>query len=127
MATPNDIARRILVVDDDSIICESIGRVLALDQHQVKIATSGEEALTAFQGDKFDLVILDYAMASMKGDKLAAAIKAQAPQVPIIMITGYGESLRLAGNFPLAVDLVIGKPFEVQDLREAVRRLLLKT
>ncbi len=47
----------------------------------------------------------------MKGDKLAEAVKALALQQPILMLTAFGESLRLEANFPLAVDLVMGKPF----------------
>ena len=116
------MARRILVVDDEALVCESIKQVLALDQHEVEAVTSSQDALAAFQAGKFDLVIIDYEMPGMKGDKLAAAIKALAPQQPIIMMTAYGEALRLAGDFPLAVDLVMSKPFDLQELREAVRQ-----
>lgn len=83
--------------------------------------------MDAFQRGKFDLIIVDYAMPDMKGDKLAAAIKPLAPQQPIIMIAAYGEALRFAGNFPLAVDLVINKPFAVPEFREAVRQIASKT
>ena len=59
----------------------------------------------------------------LKGDKLAARIKALDPKQPIIMVTAYGESLCAAGDFPLAVDLVIGKPFDSKELRAAVQRV----
>ena len=98
-----------------------------MDHYEVESVVSGQAALDAFLGGKFDLIIVDYEMPVMKGDKLAAAIKAIDPQQPIIMITAYGETLRFAGSFPLAVDLVIGKPFVVQEFREAVRRLASKT
>ncbi len=123
VATAGNIARRILVVDDDPLVCDSIRQALEIDHHSVEMATSGPEGLTAFQKGKFDLVILDYEMPRMKGDKLAAAIKALAPQQPIIMITAYSESLRLTGNFPLPVDLVIGKPFNLQQFLKTVRDL----
>ena len=123
VATPENMPRRILVVDDDSLVCDSIRRILELDQHQVEIATSGHDALAAIQQGTFDLVIVDYEMPGTKGDALATSIKAKAPQQPIIMITGHTEALRLAGNFPLTVDLVINKPFDMQDLREAVRKI----
>jgi CheY-like chemotaxis protein len=110
MTTPENVARRILVIDDEAAVCDSIRQVLALDQHQVEVVTSGLGALAAFQTGKFDLIIIDYEMPGMKGDKLAAAIKALAPQMPIIMMTAYRETLRLSGDFPLAVDSVIGKP-----------------
>jgi len=123
VATPEHTPRRVLVVDDDPLVCESIRRILELDQHQVEIATSGHDALAAIQRGNFDLIILDYEMPGTKGDAIAAAIKAKAPQQSIIMITGHTEALRLAGDFPLAVDQVITKPFDMQELREAVRKI----
>jgi DNA-binding response OmpR family regulator len=123
MTTPESAVRRILIVDDEPLICDSIMRILALDQHEVETATSGHAALAAFQAGKFDLVIIDYEMPGMKGDKLAGAIRTAAPQQRIIMMTAYGESLRMAGDFPLPVDQVMGKPFDAQQLREAVRQI----
>ncbi len=122
MTTPEKMTRRILVVDDEALVCESIKHILALDRHEVAVATGGQAALAAFQAGKFDLVIIDYEMPGMRGDKLAAAIKALAPQQPIIMMTAYGEALRFSGEFPLAVDTVMGKPFDPQELRKAVRQ-----
>lgn len=123
MQTPENVQRRILVVDDEALVCDAIRRVLELDRHTVETATSVHEALAAFQARKFDLLIIDYEMPEMKGDKLAAAIKAQDPKQPIVMVTAYSESLRAAGDFPLAVDLVVSKPFDYKEFREAVRQL----
>ena len=123
VTTPGNMARRILVVDDESIVNDSIQRVLALDQHVVETVTSAQDALVAFQPGKFDLIIIDYEMPDTKGDKLAAAIKALAPGQPILMITAYAETLRLAGIFPLSVDSVMSKPFEIREFRETVHQL----
>ena len=118
--------RRILVVDDEALVCDSIRWILALDQHQVETAGSGQEALAAFKPGKFDLIIIDYQMPDMKGDKVAAEIKALAPRQSILMVTAYGETLRLTGDFPLPVDRVIAKPFALEEFREAVRQLVAK-
>ena len=126
MTTSENVTRRILVVDDEALVCESIKQVLALDEHEVEAVTSSQDALAAFQGGKFDLVIIDYLMPGMRGDKLAATIKALAPHQPIIMLTAYGERLRFEGEFPLAVDLVMSKPFDLQELRKAVRQAAAK-
>jgi CheY-like chemotaxis protein len=115
-------AHRILVVDDEPLVCDSIKRILALDQHEVVTTTSAAEALATVQAGKFDVIVLDYEMPDMKGDKLAAAIKGLVPDQQIVMITAHSESLRLKGDFPLAVNLVISKPFELQELREAIRQ-----
>jgi len=118
--------RRILVVDDEALVSDSICRILVLVHYVVETVTSAKDALAAFQLGKFDLVITDYEMADTKGDQLAAAIKAVAPEQPILMITAYGENLRMAGSFPLAVDSVISKPFDVRDFREKVHQMATK-
>jgi two-component system response regulator HydG len=123
MAMAENPGRRILVVDDESFVCDSIKSILASDGHQVVMAFSAEEAMKAFRAGEFDIVITDYEMPVMKGDKLAAAMKALRPGQPIILITAYAESLRHKGNFPLGVDLVMPKPFALQEMREAVQRL----
>ena len=114
------------MVDDESLVCDSIRKILALDQHEVETVASARDALTSFQPGKFDLIIIDYEMPDTKGDKLAAAIKALAPDQPVMMITAYAETLRLAGSFPLSVDLVISKPFDVWEFRETVHQMTSK-
>lgn len=114
------------MVDDEQLVCDSIRRVLALDQHVVETAASSQDALAAFQPGKFNLIIIDYQMPDTRGDRLAAAIKSMAPEQPIMMITAYAETLRLAGLFPLSVDLVMSKPFEIEEFRAAVRQMTAK-
>lgn len=123
MTTPQKPALRILLVDDEPLVCDSVRRVLAFDGHEVVTAASGAEALAAFRDTKFDLLITDYEMPIMKGDKLAATIKSLVPTQPIIMITAYSEALRASGEFPLAVDAVVSKPFDLQEFRETVRQV----
>ncbi len=127
MATQGNTERRVLVVDDEPSVADSISQILALDNYKVEVANSAQEALNAFKKARFDLIIVDYKMPEMKGDKLAATIKSLAPQQPILMITAYGEALRFAGNFPLGVDLIVNKPFALEELRDAVRRLANRT
>lgn len=121
--TPENNPKKILVVDDEALVCDTIRRVLELEHHQVKMAYGAEQALALFQPGKFDLVILDYEMPVMKGDRLAAAIRSQAPQQRILMITAYGEGLRAEGRFPLPVDGVVTKPFDFRELLKTVRQL----
>ena len=124
MTTSTNAGRRILVVDDEPLVCESIRRMLAVDGHQVETATSGEAALALFGKDRFDLIIVDYELPLMNGDKVAVAIKALDPNQPIVLITAYAEALQSAATPLPGVDLVISKPFDSQELRQAVTRLL---
>ena len=110
---------RILVVDDEPLIRESIGMLLAYDGHRVETAGSGEEAITRFENGEFDLVFTDFYMPGMKGDELAAAIKQRAPNKPVILLTAFPPSHHVP-----AIDLVITKPFYLSTLREAVEKVL---
>ncbi len=123
METPGIAGRRILVVDDEPMVCDSLRRMLAADGHRVETAASGQAALALFQKSRFDLIIVDYEVPGMNGDELAAAIKALAPHQPVLMITAYPETLAASGNPLVGVDLVLSKPFDLQELRRAVARL----
>lgn len=111
---------RILVVDDEPLVCEAIKLMLDIDGHTVEAANGSEEALTIFKSGKFDLVFTDYTMPGMKGDELAVAIKAAAPLQPVIMITAHAEILR---SMP-GVDFLVSKPFYLEQLREAIVKVL---
>jgi CheY-like chemotaxis protein len=87
MPTPRNTAWRVLVVDDEPLVCDSIEWMFAVDGHQVETATSGKRALAMFETGKFALIIVDYEMPGMNGDELAVAIKARDPNQPIVMIT----------------------------------------
>ncbi|HEY5480160.1 MAG TPA: response regulator [Verrucomicrobiae bacterium] len=115
--------RRILVVDDEPLVCDAIRMMLNFDGHLVETATNGKDALAMLEKGQFDLVITDFAMPGMKGDELAAAIKARSPNQPVVMITAYAEMLQASGNRLTGVDLVIGKPFLLENLREAIAKV----
>ena len=115
--------RRILVVDDEPLVCDAVKMMLDFDGHLVQTANNGKEALAIFAAGQFDLVITDFEMPVMKGDELAAAIKARAPKQPVVMITAYAELLQSSGNRLTGVDFVISKPFLLENLREAIARV----
>jgi CheY-like chemotaxis protein len=122
MTTPGIPSRNILVVDDEPFVCDAVKMMLAFDGHKVDMASSAQEALALFEPGKYDLVITDYAMPVMKGDELAAAIKARAPGQPVVLITAYAEMLKAAAAPLHGVDFVISKPFLLENLREAIAK-----
>jgi CheY-like chemotaxis protein len=114
--------KRILIVDDEPLVCESIQMVLGCDRHQTETAKSGPEALAKFDAQTFDLVFTDYFMPGMKGDALAHAIKERDQSQPIVLLTGFPPMEHL-----LEVDLVVLKPFSQETLRRAITKLLHST
>ncbi len=116
---------RILVVDDEPFVRDALKMMLAFDGHEVVTAGAGKQALSELDGGEFDLVITDFAMPGMKGDELAAIIKGRNPSQPIVMVTAYTESLLRSGSQSAnCVDLMISKPFLLEDLREAIAKVV---
>ena len=117
---------RILVADDQEIICELIAEYLQADGHTTITAAHGREALDRFTEDCIDLVITDQSMPEMNGVQLASAIRERAPNLPIILLTGFGEEMQALGDHPENVDLVIGKPVSASELRRAIYKAVAK-
>jgi two-component system, cell cycle sensor histidine kinase and response regulator CckA len=114
--------KRILVVEDDTSARDSIRLLLSIDRHAVTEARDGSEALALAGAQAFDLVILDYLMPGMQGGEVASRLRQIAPAVPILMVTAFSEKLR-AADMP-EVSAILGKPFAVEDLRNAVAKLV---
>ena len=123
MNVPAFPQRRILVVDDEPLVCDAVKMMLDFDGHVVKTAANGMDALAMLEKDQFDLVITDFEMPVMKGDELAVAIKARMPKQPVVMITAYSEMLQASGNPLRGVDMMISKPFLLENLREAIAKV----
>ena len=111
---------RILVVEDEPLVREVIDVYLTEDQHSVTLAVNGRDGLEKFRAGEFDLVLTDRAMPEMNGDELAAEIRKLSPAQPIVLLTGFGDLMTSAGEKPPGVDLVVGKPFNVATLRNAI-------
>ena len=80
---------QILVVDDEPSIVQVVGLYLENKGCVITPAENGTEGLRLFEQQPFDLVISDRVMPEMTGDQLAAEIRARAPEMPIILITGH--------------------------------------
>ena len=114
----------ILVVDDDERVCEVVAQYLRGDGHDVVITTSGREAVVETQQNRFDIIFLDRAMPQMSGDQTAELIKQLHPDLPIILLTGFGALIEVTGSRPRAVDAVLGKPVTLGTLRETIDKHL---
>lgn len=80
---------RVLVVDDEDIVCRSYLRSLAGAQCNVHVAWNGEEALQVLAQQRFDLVLLDLRMPGMNGMEVLKTIKQTWPDTQVLIITGY--------------------------------------
>ncbi|MBI3661358.1 PAS domain S-box protein [Candidatus Acetothermia bacterium] len=114
---------RVLIVDDEPLVCEMLTEYLTGDGHRVEVATNGREGLGKFLASRFDLIVTDRGMPEMNGEQLASAIKQIAPNKPIILLTGFGDLMKTSGERPPAVDLIVNKPVTLTALRQAIAKI----
>ncbi len=113
----------ILVVDDEPMVRRTIRDLLTHDGHTVHTAGEGTEALETFKSKHINLVGLDRAMPGMNGDLLASKLHQVSPATPVIMLTGFGDLMTARRENPAGVDLVLGKPLSLADLRAALAKV----
>lgn len=118
------MAHRILVVDDDHELRETISEILVDAGFLVANASSGEEALTILGGQTFDLVLLDMIMPGLGGQEILPLLKRQAPRTRIIMITAFATVENAVAAMRKGADDYLTKPFKVDELLTTVRRSL---
>ena len=112
---------KILVADDDLDVNTTFALLIEFEGHEVQAAQNGEAALALLAKSQFDLLITEYWLPHMKGDELAALVKEQCPQLPIIMVTANLEEFN-ADHYPITgVDCLLEKPFSMDHLREAIK------
>lgn len=119
---------RILIVDDDPLIIESLRETLRGDGHRVTAAEGGQAGIDAFEaaraaGEPFELVITDLGMPYIDGRRVAAAIKAASANTPVVLLTGWGHRLTAENQVPPHVDRVLNKPPKMRELRAALAEL----
>ncbi len=119
-AAPERRACRILIVDDDRLVRDVLRRLLAMKGHQVAVAAGGDEALAHEALAEADIVFSDLGMPGMNGRQLAERIRRRYPDKPIILLTGD----TLTGEPDAFVDLVLPKPFQLDQLERSIQELL---
>ena len=114
---------RILVVDDETSICELIKIELELEGYTVETANKGDEALEKFQEFSPDIVLLDLMLPGISGYELCVRFR-QERNVPIIMLTALSESEDIVKGLDLGADDYVTKPFDMRVLLARIRALI---
>ncbi len=117
---------RILLVDDNRHGLIARRAVLRQHGYEVTIAAGGQEGIDRLAEENFDLVVTKYVMPGASGQQVIRKIRQQNPQVPIVVLSGYVESLGLT-EASTGADAVLSKgPREVQELLRTIVRLARK-
>jgi len=114
--------KRVLVVDDDQSVRESLKRVLQGAGYEVVLAAGGLEALVRFDPEQIDLLLLDLSLPNQSGWDVFERVTARCACVPVIIITGLPDQYRTA--VAAGVGALFEKPVEVTALLTAMEELL---
>ena len=115
---------RILVVEDESPVREMLVDVLAGQGHDVVARADGASALARLDDPAFDLALVDLSMPGMSGWDVAKALRAAQPQLPIALVTGWGDQIDFGEARDRGIDYLIAKPFNVDDMNRLVASVL---
>lgn len=116
---------RLLLVDDDPLILESLRNALEYEGHQVTCAQGGQAGIDMFSAARdrntpFSAVITDLGMPHIDGRQVATAIKNIERTAKVIMLTGWGQLMADGSDVPDHVDRILSKPPNMWELREAL-------
>jgi signal transduction histidine kinase/CheY-like chemotaxis protein len=114
---------RLLVVDDEPSVRDLLRELLEAEGHVVEIASNAFEALAAFRASKFDVVYTDIGMPGMSGWELARLIREIDAEVPLAVITGWGDEVESERQKAAGVDKVVTKPFSAERIIELTEEL----
>ncbi|MBU0690203.1 response regulator [bacterium] len=120
----NGHRRRILVVDDEQFMVHTLSKILDLMGYDVLSALGGKEAYEKYMNEQVDLVVSDVHMPEMNGIELLTSIKSHNPQIPVILVTGYGVEKARATAGECKADGFLGKPFKIQELKDLIQLIL---
>jgi CheY-like chemotaxis protein len=113
---------RVLVVDDDVVIRESLSRVLRDEGYEVVLAAGGLEAAARFEPEDFDILLLDLNLTNQTGWEVLEHLKTRAPLIRVVIITGVPNQscrARAAGASAL-----LEKPIEVSAMLKTLQALV---
>ena len=115
---------RILVIDDEMIVCESCKRILEEDGYEVETALSGREAIDKMKENPFDIVITDLKMPEIDGMEVLKTFRKEYPDTIVIMITGFSTVETAVEAMKLGAFDYIPKPFTPDEVSIVVKKAI---
>jgi len=124
VSAPSQAPARVLVVDDDRAVRESLRRSLEFNGYAVALASDGAEALAAISGSAPDVVVMDVMMPRLDGLEATRALRKAGNDVPILVLTARDAVGDRVEGLDAGADDYLTKPFALQELLARLRALL---
>jgi len=118
--------QRVLVIDDEQIVLDSVKKILASENYEIDLAQSSRQGLEWAMGRDYDIVLSDIRMPEIGGMRILREIKRSKPALPVVIITGYATVQSAVQAMKLGAENYIEKPFTPDTLAEAVKKALAK-
>ena len=124
--SPHDgaVPNRVLIVDDDRAIRESLARALELEGYEVDVVVDGVDALARTRRQTFDALVVDVMMPGIDGLGVCRVLRADGDRTPILMLTARVETPDRVAGLDAGADDYLPKPFELDELLARLRALL---
>jgi CheY-like chemotaxis protein len=121
------VSLSVLVIDDEVFVRETLADMLTILGHRVRAVAGGREGLKELSERSFDLVFTDLSMPEMDGWETAREIRRRGSDAAVILITGHGAATPIPPGDKDLVNGVIGKPFDFDQVAEAIAQATQKT
>ena len=115
---------RILIIDDEPLICRNCAKILSKSDYEVRYALNGYDALKMMDENRFQVVITDLKMNRLGGMEVLARVKENYPDVQVIVITGYASVASAVEVMKMGACDYLPKPFTPHELRAVVSQAL---
>ena len=113
----------ILVVDDDNENADSLAELFQMEDHKVRVGYSGQEAVKAYETDKFDLAFFDVMMPGQNGVDAFVEIKEKHPEAKVFFMTGYSADDLLKKAMAKGAMGIFGKPVDLPKVLDTLKKV----
>ncbi len=128
----SDVSYKILLADDNPVNLDLAARLLTKRGHEVTTAENGEEAVKAYLGKAFDVILMDLEMPVMSGIEAAQQIRAKEkasaidtpPYTPIIAMTAHDEETERTACLVIGMDGFITKPIDIKTIHKTIQEII---
>jgi CheY-like chemotaxis protein len=115
---------RILVVDDEEVVAEVLGKLIEVDGHNVAVTHKAKQALEAFQKEKFDIIFTDISMPEMDGIELTRKLLELDKDTRVVAITGHVGTQEIDDIMKAGAKIYMKKPFSKKDIEQTIKEII---
>jgi CheY-like chemotaxis protein len=115
---------KILIVDDEEMMCLVVKDFLREAGYEIAVASNGKEACSLYPQVNPDLILLDLGLPDMNGREVLKDVKAKMPHIKIVIISAYADQKTKDELLSLGADFFLAKPFMPEELQETVKEAL---